>query len=166
MGSVGFLGGVLVSDRYNIEEAAVDGASQRCEAILRSIPEWFGIEEATLRYIAAAARLPTWIASLGPRDAGFITISRHFDESAEIHCIAVHRDFHGMGAGTALVRLAEEHLRQQGVRYLQVKTLGPSRTNVEYARTLHFYLRRGFARLEEINGLWPGIPCLILVKKL
>lgn len=134
--------------------------------ILRSIPEWFGVKEATRAYIAEAAQLPTWIATLGPRDAGFITVRRHFDEAAEVHCIAVHREFHGHGAGTALMRWAEEHLRAQGVRYLQVKTMGPSRTNAEYARTLHFYLRRGFARMEEINGLWPGLPCLILVKKL
>lgn len=153
-------------DRYNIVGVTGREASTRCEPILRSIPEWFGIEEATRGYIDAAARLPTWVAMRDGRDAGFISIDRHFEEAAEIHCIAVHRDFHGQAAGTALLRWSEEHLRAGGVKFLQVKTMGPSRANDEYARTLHFYLKRGFARLEEIKGLWPGIPCLVMVKKL
>lgn len=157
---------MLVPGRYRIEAALPAEASERCGPILRSIPEWFGIEEATRGYIDAAARLPTWIAERDGGDAGFITIARHFDEAAEVHCIAVHRKYHGQGAGTALLRWAEEHLRRDGVRFLQVKTLGPSKSDAEYARTLHFYLSRGFSRLEEINGLWPGIPCLVLVKTL
>lgn len=152
--------------RYTIESAVGEDASRRCEPILRSLPEWFGIEEATRGYIAAAAAMPTWVASLAGRDAGFITVNRHYEEAAEVHCIAVHRDFHGQGAGTALMRWSEEHLRRLGVKYLQVKTMGPSKANDEYTRTLHFYLRCGFARLEELHGLWPGMPCLVLVKKL
>lgn len=163
----------MASD-IRIEETRKDHASERCEPILRSAPEWFGIEESTRAYIEAAGRLPTWIATAADatgragarRDAGFITIERHFEESAEIHCIAVERRFHGQGVGTALVRFAEEELARTGVKYLQVKTMGPSKPNAEYARTLKFYLRCGFARLEELHGLWPGIPCLILVKKL
>lgn len=156
-----------------IEEARQGEAPARCEPILRSVPEWFGIEESTRAYIEAAGRLPTWIATVagsgasGSRvDAGFITIERHFEESADIHCIAVDRRVHGSGVGTALVRAVEEQLARIGVRYLQVKTMGPSTPNAEYAQTLKFYLRCGFARMEEVHGLWPGIPCLILVKKL
>lgn len=156
----------------HIEEARKEDAPVRCEPILRSVPEWFGVEEATRRYIGATARLPTWIAALpGPNagarvDAGFITVERHFEEAADIHCIAVHKRFHGAGVGTALVRYAEEHLRHAGVRYLQVKTMGPSKPNAEYARTLKFYQHCGFARLEEMHGVWAGIPCLMMVKKL
>lgn len=42
--------------------------------------------------------------------------------------------------------------------------MGPSRPNAEYARTTHFYESRGFTCLEEVTGLWPGLPTLILVK--
>lgn len=112
--------------------------------------------------------MPTFVAwghdNGKDRDAGFITIQRHFEHAAEVHCMAVHRDFHGRGIGTALLRHTEHRLAGSGVRYLQVKSQGPSKPNAEYARTLHFYESRGFTRLEEANGLWPGIPCLILVK--
>jgi len=145
-------------------------APRRVEPILRSVPEWFGIEESTKAYIEASGRMPTfvaWVSENGvDRDAGFVAIARHFEHAAEVHCMAVHRDFHGHGIGTALLRHAEHRLAGSGVRYLQVKTQGPSRPNAGYARTLHFYESRGFTRLEEMNGLWPGIPCLILVKGL
>jgi len=141
---------------------------RRVEPILRSVPEWFAIEESTKAYIEASGRMPTFVAWVSEdgvdRDAGFLSIERHFEHSAEVHCIAVHRDFHGRGIGTALLRHAEHRLAGIGVRYLQVKTMGPSKPNAEYARTLHFYESRGFTRLEEVKGLWPGIPSLMLVK--
>ncbi len=137
-----------------------------CEPILRSVPEWFGIESATLKYIADTAKLPTWIAKAGGRAVGFLTVAQHYPMAAEVHCIAVHKEWHGKGVGTALLRHVEAELRGRGVEYLQVKTMGPSKPNAAYARTTHFYESRGFVRLEEVTGLWPGLPTLILIKKL
>ena len=143
----------------------VDGP-QLCEPILRSVPEWFGIESSTRAYVEATSRLPTWIAKAGEAVAGFITLERHEPRAAEIHCMAVHRAFHGRGVGSAMVRLAERILFNDGFAYLQVKTMGPSKPNAEYARTLRFYESAGFVRLQEFQGIWPGIPCLVLVKRL
>lgn len=53
-----------------------------------------------------------------------------------------------------------------GVEYLQVKTQGPSKPNAQYARTTQFYESRGFVPMEELHGIWPGLPCLLLVKRL
>jgi len=50
---------------------------------------------------------------------------------------------------------------------MQVKTLGPSRPNEEYARTRAFYEVMGFRPLEEFPQFWDEKnPCLILVKRL
>lgn len=155
----------MSADGITIDRAGSD-APAVCGPILRSIPEWFGIESATLAYIAATGEKPTWIAEHRGRPAGFITIHRHYPASAEIHCIAVHKDHHGCGVGTAMLNHVEPLLAAEGVRFLQVKTMGPSKPNAEYARTTHFYDSRGFARLEEVTGLWPGLPTLILVKSL
>jgi GNAT superfamily N-acetyltransferase len=95
---------------------------------------------------------------------GFLTLTKHFPRSAEIHCMAVRLDRHGRGIGTALVRAAEQLLATEGVTMLQVKTQGPSLPCEEYARTTQFYLAMGFIELEEVHGLWHGIPTLILVK--
>jgi hypothetical protein len=52
------------------------------------------------------------------------------------------------------------------VRFLQVKTLGPGCPDEGYERTRRFYAGVGFEPLEEITGLWPGNPCLIMIKTL
>jgi GNAT superfamily N-acetyltransferase len=140
------------------------------EAILRSLPDWFGIESAILNYVREAGVYPTYLAGLsGCDDAGFITVRTHrphAPQAGEIHCMAVRQEFHRRGLGRALVGFAESALRSQGVRYLQVKTMGPSRPNHEYAETLKFYKAMGFTPLEELLGFWDGLPCLILVKQL
>ena len=51
-----------------------------------------------------------------------------------------------------------------GVRMLQVKTLGPSSRDANYALTRGFYEHLGFVALEEFKELWPGNPCLMLAK--
>lgn len=49
---------------------------------------------------------------------------------------------------------------------LEVKTLGASRPSPEYAATRAFYGALGFQPVEELHGLWPGNPCLVMVKPL
>jgi ribosomal protein S18 acetylase RimI-like enzyme len=137
-----------------------------CGPILRSVPEWFGIEEYTRSYIDATAVLPTWVAFAGGAPAGFVSLKHHQPKASDVYCMAVKREFHGRGIGAALLRQVEEELRRAGFEYLQVKTQGPSRPSAEYAGTLRFYEKVGFTRLEEFSGIWPGIPCLLLVKKL
>ncbi|MCJ7695233.1 MAG: hypothetical protein MUO40_07370, partial [Anaerolineaceae bacterium] len=62
---------------------------------------------------------------------------------------------------------AEAWLYGQGVLYLQVKTLGPSCEDENYAGTRAFYEAMGFVPLEELAQIWDEAnPCLIMVKKL
>lgn len=57
--------------------------------------------------------------------------------------------------------------REGGAEYLQVKTLGPSRSDERYAATRAFYAALGFRSLEELHTLWNSEnPCLIMVKRL
>ena len=80
--------------------------------------------------------------------------------------MAVRPDRHRQGVGRALVEALQADLAADGVEFLQVKTLGPARPNAEYAATRSFYEAMGFRPLEEIHDLWPGNPCLIMVKAL
>lgn len=41
------------------------GQALVCEPILRSLPEWFGIEEAIVRYLAEIASLPVFPTYVG-----------------------------------------------------------------------------------------------------
>lgn len=141
------------------------------ERLLRRLPSWFGIESSTIGYIEAARAIPAYLA--WPDDArppshpaGVLLAVRHFPRSAEIYLMAVDPDLHRQGAGHALVAALETDLIADSVEFLQVKTLGPARADAGYARTRQFYASAGFQPLEEITGLWPGNPCLIMIKTL
>jgi GNAT superfamily N-acetyltransferase len=144
---------------------AIEEPSERsrvCELVLRDLPEWFGIPEATAGYIRDVAALPTFAVE----DQGFLSLKVHTAKAAELYVMGVRARDHHRGLGTALLAAAEAYLRSRGVEYLQVKTLGPSYPDDGYAKTHAFYEARGFVALEEIHGLWPSNPCLIMVKRL
>jgi GNAT superfamily N-acetyltransferase len=139
------------------------GPSDRAsEAVLRDLPDWFGIEEATEAYIRGVAELPTFAVG----DDAFLSLKQHTRLAAEVYVMGVRPSRHRRGLGSALLAAAEEYLRERGVEYLQVKTLGPSDPYEPYARTRRFYEARGFVALEELHDLWEANPCLIMVKRL
>jgi GNAT superfamily N-acetyltransferase len=143
-----------------------DGEGDKCEQILRSLPEWFGIEEAINGYRSDIEEMDTYVTEVSGKVVGFMTINVHNEYSAEIHVMAVSGEYHGHGLGRALVDHAEQLLRSRSMEYLEVKTLGPSRPNEHYERTRNFYFALGFRPLEE-NQLWGEVnPCLIMVKHL
>jgi len=136
--------------------------SRIAELVLRELPEWFGIDEATQSYIDAAATLTTFAVG----DAGFLCLKRHFPETAEIFVLGVRRDAHRQGIGRSLVRAAEAWCAANGVDYLQVKTLAHTKDDANYARTRAFYDAVGFTPLEIFPELWdPRNPALQLVKR-
>jgi coenzyme F420-0:L-glutamate ligase / coenzyme F420-1:gamma-L-glutamate ligase len=143
-----------------IEDAAE--RSRIAEAVLRDLPEWFGIEEATREYIEHAAVLPTFAVE---PELGFLCVKRHTPAAAEVYVMGVRRANHRAGLGRALLEEAESWCRARGVRYLHVKTLGPSRSSRCYDATRKFYQAMGFVPLEELHGLWDEEnPTLVLVK--
>jgi coenzyme F420-0:L-glutamate ligase/coenzyme F420-1:gamma-L-glutamate ligase len=136
--------------------------SRIAEAVLRDLPDWFGIEEATRRYIEDAATLPTFAVE---PDLGFLCLKQHTSRAAEIYVMGVRRAQHRRGIGRALVAAAESWCRVRGIPYLHVKTLGPSRPDPGYDATRSFYEAVGFVALEELHGLWnEDNPTLVLVK--
>ena len=149
-----------------MEVTAVEDPAARsdlCRTILEALPDWFGIPEAVDRYIRDVADLPTFAVG---SDA-FLALKLHSEAAAEIYVMGVLPASQGRGMGTALVEAAQEYLRERGIEFLQVKTLGPSDPDPEYARTRHFYETRGFRPLEELTQIWDeDNPCLIMVKSL
>jgi coenzyme F420-0:L-glutamate ligase/coenzyme F420-1:gamma-L-glutamate ligase len=146
-----------------VEIQAPAERSRIAEAVLRDLPDWFGIEESTRKYIEDSATLPT--LAVEP-DLGFLCLKQHTPQAAELYVMGVKQEAHRRGIGRALVAEAELWCRARGVRYLQVKTLGPSRPDPGgYDVTRAFYEALGFVALEELQGLWDEEnPTLILVK--
>jgi ribosomal protein S18 acetylase RimI-like enzyme len=136
-----------------------------CGLILRALPEWFGIEAATAQYIRDVDEMPTFVAWAEGRAVGFMTVRLHNPYAAELHVLGVLPEMHHRGVGRALLARVEAYLRQQGVEYLQVKTLSASNPDPNYAKTRAFYEVMGFRPLEEFPTLWDEAnPCLLMVK--
>jgi GNAT superfamily N-acetyltransferase len=140
-------------------------APAECEAILRSVPEWFGIEEALLEYVANTTTLPTFVIRDDTRALGFISLRQHFAHAWEIDCIAIHATMRNKGLGALLLAHVERWLVTQGARFLQVKTIAAENPNLYYAQTRAYYERMGFAALEVFPELWDSWnPCLQMLK--
>ena len=145
------------------------GQSAVADKILRALPDWFGVEEATLDYIAQADVLPTFVAyhagEAGETAVGFLTLRQHSPDAGEISVMGVLPTVQRQGVGRALVDAAEAHLRRMRIRFLQVKTLSPRHPDAGYAETRAFYQALGFCWLEEFPDLWDSDnPCLQLIK--
>ncbi len=139
--------------------------ASRCESILRALPDWFGAEGAIEEYVAHIDDLPTLMVTDGDADIGFLTLKLHGDQSADAYVLGVLSDRHRSGAGKAMFEVAERWLADQGVRFLQVKTVGESHSCVNYEKTRLFYKGIGFTELETFETMhnWP-CPCLVMIK--
>jgi GNAT superfamily N-acetyltransferase len=138
-----------------------------CAVVLGRLPGWFGFEATNREYIASLGRLPAFVARLNGATVGFIGLEHHTPAASEILVLAVTPELHRHGIGAALMRRAEDYLRDDGRRMVHVKTLGPSDPDAGYARTRRFYEALGYIPLFETTALWgPDQPALILVKAL
>lgn len=135
--------------------------------LLATVPEWFGLDDATAEYVEVARLKETWtVRDVGGAVVGATLVDRHFPHVTEIHLTVVAREAHGQGVGTAMLQAIEDDAREHGVKLLEVKTLGPSHPDAGYARTRHFYEKCGFLPLEETDLWGPDSPCLFMVKPL
>ncbi len=150
---------VEITDRF--EKASI------CDDILRSLPDWFGIETAILDYVEAVKELPMFAFKSGIMDVAFISLKLHTEFAAEIYVMGVKQEFHRMGKGSLLVDGAEDFLRKNGYRFFSVKTLSQGRECEAYEKTRKFYLSKGFVPIEEFPTLWgEANPCLFMIKSI
>ena len=144
-----------------------ENRGQICNELLRSLPQWFGNEDALRRYVTEVETLTTLVAYHDNRPIGLLSLHHHNDWTSEIHIVAIHPDFHRQGIGRDLLHAAESYLRTRNVHYLSVKTLAPTNPDEHYARTRQFYFAMGFRPVEEFKTLWSEAnPCLLMIKTL
>lgn len=150
---------------YRIEVVR-EGTEVIARTILDSLPEWFGRPESLDEYVAATTRLRTLVAfSPDGEPAGFLSLETQTPVATEIHVVGVARDQRGKGCGRQLVEYAARSLKEEGVRWLTVKTLAASHPDPHYAETRRFYEASGFDPLEVFTDLWDeDTPCLMMMK--
>jgi len=136
-----------------------------CNTILRSLPNWFGIEDAITDYVNKTQSMPFWAAYIKDAPVGFITIKNHNQYTSEVYVMAVLSEYHRQGIGKQLIKQCENFSKKNGMEYLTVKTLDKSVHSESYEKTRNFYLAIGFRPLEVFPLLWDkDNPCLFLVK--
>jgi GNAT superfamily N-acetyltransferase len=138
--------------------------ASECEAVLRTLPGWFGIEHALVMYKNDTEKLPTFAIEQDDRVIGFLTLREHFPTAWEVHCMAIEVQARGKRLGSQLLEHAQDWLRKRGVEFLQVKTVAAASKSPEYAQTRKFYEARGFVPVEVFPELWgvrnPALQCI------
>lgn len=158
----GLYEGVFVEEVVDRKEKAT-----LCESILRSLPRWFGIEEAIQNYVQGVADPLFLKLQIGYLPLGFVSITDHNEFTSEIYVMGIYEELHGRGLGKMLLNAAEALLSKDQKRFLIVKTLGDSFKDEGYERTKKFYRAMGFYPLEESTEIWgSNCPCLIMLKVL
>jgi Acetyltransferases len=136
-----------------------------CNAILRALPSWFGIEESIVEYVNDSKEMPFYAAFDGDKPVGFVAVKVHNQYTAEVCVMGVLEEYHRRGVGKALINWCEDYCRATGRGFLTVKTLDEAHPDEGYKRTRQFYLGMGFRPLEVFPTLWDEAnPCLFMAK--
>lgn len=133
-----------------------------CNAINRTLPDWFGIEEGLAEAEEYLNIHNGFVAESDGRVIGYLTYAPEFPHSTEISWMAVSANFHRQGIGRGLITALID-TRSSG-ELVSVKTLADSHPSPEYAITRAFYESVGFRPLMVLPDLWdPSNPCLLMV---
>ena len=134
-----------------------------CDAIIASLPDWFGLQEGIDECAEAVRTQPGLVCERDGRVVGFLTVVHPSAVTAEISWLAVHAHHRGERVGTKLVEGLVADLSGTGARLLLVKTLSDREDpGPEYAATRAFYLARGFSPAAELDLFGPENPIQLL----
>ena len=144
-----------------IESDADKGSIAR--TILESLPDWFGIPEATEDYIADSKDRPFFCAYTEDTPIGFLYLKETGRHTVELAVMGVLKEYHRQGIGRKLFAEAMNEAKRIGYSFIQVKTVQMGRYDI-YDDTNRFYLSLGFKELEVFPTLWDEFnPCQIYI---
>ncbi len=126
-------------------------AKEICQKITATLPDWFGIQEANIRYAQGMLDRLSFAASLGNDYIGMITLEFPYAHNANIYWMAVTQNYHNKNIGKKLLATAENYCREHGYATLTVATISPNQNDEHYLKTYSFYTKSGFKPLFEMN---------------
>ena len=148
----------------------IEDAGQKpviCNDILRSLPNWFGVEESIVDYVSKVQLMPLWAALDDEEVVGFLALKVHNSYTSEISVMGVLPEYHRHGIGSQLIKSCEQFCLKAKTEFLTVKTLDGSVSSNSYSKTRYFYLSLGFRPLEVFPSHWDEKnPCLFMAKYL
>ena len=136
------------------------------DSIVSKLPKWFD-ENGRKDYPETARKQILLVAFDDEVVVGFVALQHNNDYTSNIYSTGVLEEYHGNGIGRMLVNKAENYLRENGFRFLTVKTLSDSSDYEPYKKTRAFYKGVGFYPLEENKEIWgKENPCLTMIKNI
>ncbi len=145
-----------------------DEKSAHAKAVLETLPDWFGNQEALEGYVKGVRDLPFWAALDEAGDClGFFGVRIHYGHTGDIYVCGVRPECHRMGVGRALYKEVERFFLEKGCKYAMVETLSEKANYAPYEKTRLFYESVGFEPLITLTEMWDAEnPCLIMIKSL
>ena len=108
----------------------------QCAEVLRSLPMWFGIEDALLMYADDSVRLPGFAAVRGNQVQGFILLTQHFPHAWEVHCMAVRSEARNKGYGKALMAQLARRCVEQGLARFEWSVLDWNAPSIAFYQSI------------------------------
>jgi ribosomal protein S18 acetylase RimI-like enzyme len=141
-----------------------ESKSTICNSVLRSLPEWFGIEGAIRVYVDGVRDLLFLKVLHGGDPVGFCAVRISYGINADLYVLGILKEFHGRGIGTGMIEHIRDHCRSSDIPYMTVKTLSERHPDANYAKTRKFYEKCGFEAFEEFPTFWgESSPCLYML---
>lgn len=137
-----------------------------CDKVLRTLPDWFGIEEAIVEYGQEVKQLDFIKVEYHHMVIGFCAYKVNYGINCDLYVLGIYHDFHRFGIGSKLIEYINNEVKKQEVKYLSVKTLSDTHVDSYYGKTRNFYIKNGFYPFEELPNLWgEENPCLLMIKE-
>ncbi|MDI9483564.1 MAG: GNAT family N-acetyltransferase [Bacillota bacterium] len=91
---------------------------------MRKLPEWFGNGKGLREYTKGVQELP-FFAAIDHNGCciGFFSIKQHYNHTGDIYVCGILPEYQRKGIGKKLYAFAENYLKQNGCKYIIVKTL-------------------------------------------
>jgi GNAT superfamily N-acetyltransferase len=121
-----------------------------CDAIVASLPDWFGLEQGILD-CATAVRTEEGLVALEAEVVRAFCTWTSDGAVAEITWMAAHRGARRQGHGRALIEALRDVLRDRGITEVRVKTLSSRHPDPGYGQTRAFYRAVGFEEVAELD---------------
>jgi len=137
-----------------------------CDRILRSLPDWFGIEESIIEYNEKVKDLDFFVVE-DTSIIGFVAIKTFNFKAIEIIVMGIDSHYHNKGIGKKLMAYIDAYYLDKGYNKVSVLTLADSHPDIYYGRTRSFYKSVGFSELMVLSDFWDEAnPCLVMYKEL
>ena len=141
--------------------------TEYADKILRSLPQWFGIEESLIEYVNTVSKYPFFAALDKEECIGFFSGKIHYNRTGDIYVCGIRPEYHRKGIGALLYKELENYFIKNNCEYVIVKTLSEFAQDANYAMTKKFYQKMGFKELITLTEMWDkNNPCLIMIKNI